>query len=1014
MKASERRFFQDPSIFLSNSIGELAEALKEKLFFSGGHPFDRRLVIVPSLAVRRFLENYFVEDPELGIAAGVEILPLAAAMNELLLTRQPTSIELTFQIEAILREFATQNDEQLRPLKNYLAGGEEERVHGLSEELSELFLGYGRLGGEVLERWKKEEGWQQRIWKRCFAPHAPWIPLAEALAKAEPTGFSLYLFHFSALPSPLLDFFNRCRASYFLFSPSQLFWGDVCSEREKASLHRFLEKKGKAGAALDELLQEQNPLFANLAKGGKGLHNALLDAELETEELYREQTGGTLLHALQKELFLNSSSERAERTRDDSIQIHAASSRLREVELLYDTLLKLIHKGVKPEEISVLAPDISLYFSFIQHVFAVNASPIGFSIYDLPNLYKNRCIHGVELLLSLCERRFDLDSVVQLFAFSPFAKKFDLEGDHPLFRRWAEKAHVRWGVDREMRSHFLGEHAMGEGTWDEGFGRLLFGLGMIEHEQDISPQKDEIEKLGILIKLIYDLKRDLAPMMHEGRRAVSKWLNHLRMLMDSYFVFEAEENRFLSELDALSDSCSHLVEPLPFQSVISLLKKQLFQKKSASHHAGDPYGVRFGNLQEGAALPARVVYLLGMEEEAFPRKNPHHSLCALPASQSKPSDEDRYLFLELLFTASDFFIVSFPNSSPEDGKKLLPSLVVQELLSYLSLELVQEHPHLPSDPDNFVNHESVSWIYYVAAAQREEKPSLFVPHFFEKTALLPPKTGAFTIDLKQLRQLAKNPLRFYFNQTLDFFLPWEKEETEFSLSSLEHVRLTQRAWKEPLSPLLRKAEARGIFPQGAFGNLAQSKLVQEGEEIRTFISTDTLEIEWKEGCKTAQEWKKGCWIVPALKWGEVTLTGTLSEISTQGLLLHGKESFADILKAWPDILFFSLFMQKNEVQLLFLKEKTRKNFQLRDPLSALKKYVQYYLLAQENPSPLFPDWAEPLLRGTEEELTKKIAVEQRDPYRRWLLERDGTPFASAIFNNWVPTLRTLLEDVHEF
>lgn len=1029
LKPSENRFYpqsQLAQLVLSDAIEELAEALKEKLFFSGGHPFDRRVVIVPNFAVKRFLEMRFAEDRDVGISAGVEILLLSSALSELLPSKQPSIIELTFQIEAQLSELIENRkqmvaEESLAPLWKYIEAGEEERLSALSGELAELFLQYSRFGGEFLQKWVVEEGWQQFLWKRCFFPQTQWVPLSDALQTAPAASYALYLFHFSTLSRPLLSFFNRCNATYFLFSPSPLFWGDFCSSKERAFLHRALARQGvKEGQrdAIDKLLDEQNPLFANLSKGGRDFQNLLIDDEVLTEERYIKngKKEGTLLRKLQNEISQNQQDE--EKASDSSIQIHAAMSRLHEVEIFYEGLVKLFTEtAIQPKDVLVLAPDVSLYLPYFQLVFGLNTK-LNFADGDLPKIQKSDPVEGIDLLMEVCKDRFDVRSVFSLFAFPPFAKKFDLDGSMPLYKHWIEQANIRWGVDEEMRRHFLKGEAEGDGTWEEGFGRLLQRLALLTSEEEssflgLSLEKNEIERLGLLIQLIRSLKRDLAPIVEKRKMPVSLWLDHFAMLLESYFTFDSQERELHRELSILAEGCRKIEEPLPFASVIKVLQRELFQKKRGSFQGAQIDQIRFGNLQEGAALPARAIFLLGMEEGVFPRNQRGHPLSALSFERQQkniPSqaEEDRYLFLQLLLCARDFFILSFVSLSPEDGKTLLPSLLIQELHSYLKCTPIAEHS-APS-PQIF-----------------DSGKTPFVAAYFCKTPLLPPNKQS-KIELKDLRRLAKNPLQFYFNETLELFLPWEGAEEEFSLSPLVRTRLMMSGFKKPLEPLLKKAETEGLLPYGAFGKLAERKLLLETQEIRNFLanlplaSEEIWEIEWKEGCKRAEEWKKGGWIVPALKISlseerEVILTGVLSGASTHGLIIHGKESSTELFKAWPDLLLYSLFTGKNEVGLLFLKDQKRLNLKLKDPLLSLKRYIEYYLIALENPSPFFPEWGECLLHGTEEELQKKITAWKtsgvNDPYRDWLFWRDGAPSAAAIFNNWTPALRELFAHLPE-
>ncbi len=1029
----------------SNSIEELADALKERLFFSGGHPFQRRLVIIPNFSIKRYLMLRFAQDPDLNIAAGVEFLPLSHALSELLEKREPTLAELTFQIASVIKEAENKKDELTRkeeeilaPLFDYL-GQNSKQCMSLAEEVARLFLHYGKEGGSFLKEWKKEEGWQQFLWEKSFFPNTSWAPLSECVTylKREQEKPEIYLFHFSSLPTPLFHFFQQCKASFFLFSPSQFFWGDVCGDREKV----FLRGKEKEKHLLDQFLQEQNPLFANLAKGGRDFQNRFLDEEIFSDERYVDLKApvGSLLREVQEELFTNQPPADQNKKRDDTLQVHAAPSRWREVEVLYDNLLKIVgEKKIPPNEILVLAADISLYHPYIEAVFGSQESQLEYAIYDLPRRSKETQIQGIDLLLTLAKRRFETSAIFSLFSFSPFLKKFGLSDEPHLFRSWVEKAKILWGEDAKMQSFFLKQETTSHGTWEEGFGRLLMGLAMVPSENEEGPSswplnlvdKKGVESLGLLIKLIRSLKSDLEWVIEEKRMPLSLWCSYLSSLAESYFFVEQEEKSLLEELEHLSQTCVQITTPFLFEEVITVLEKQLFQRRNASRKSHSLEAVRFENLQEGAALSSRVIALLGMEEGAFPRVQRNHSLCALDAKQFLlGAEEDRFLFLQLLLSAQDVFLISYQNLSQEDGKPVLPSLPVQELLCYVKCDLTHTHTALPCDPANFISKQSYSQTQFAAAQAllAEEEKRFFIPHFYIPSLLnFAAKKERLVVDVRELRKLIKNPLRFYFNQTLGLFLPWESEESEFALSPLVRSLFIKDALTRPADLLVKKAHAKGELPQGVFGEIASRRLQEEVRNTQEFLAEfkishgQVFEIEWEEGCKEAHEWKKGKWVVPALRVPldqdqEALLVGKLEGVTDQGLIFHGKEELPDLFLAFPDLLLFSLFAKREQPEIFLMKEKKSLSVKIQDPLAFLRNYLNYYQLAKEIPSPLFPEWMKVILQGTEGELERKIASWKtsgaKDPYREWLFARDGAPSASAIFQNWAPRLRELFSEL---
>ncbi|MBI2742341.1 MAG: exodeoxyribonuclease V subunit gamma [Chlamydiales bacterium] len=1024
-------------IILSNKLEELADALKERLFFSGGHPFDRRVVIVPSLNIKRFLMMRYADDPDLQIAAGIEIYTLSQAMGELFekdeRRRVPTLLELSFQIEEEIWKLKSVQDEDekalLSPLFSYVA--DEENIAPLSEELALLFLRYGRQERAFLDDWLGQEGWQQSLWRRIFNPTSRWIPLSQLVESTSPAPFPLYIFHFSALPRLFLNFFGRCNSIYFLLSPSPLFWGDLCSDKERAYLRKLLERRGAKEAQksnLEALLGDQNSFFANLSKVGRDFFNELLDANLLEEERYVEPSNeSTLLERIQGDVFEMRSPEGEIFSKDNSIELRGSSSRWKEVGALYEALLEVLDRHaadkapIYAKDILVLAPDITLYLPYIQTIFGASESRLKFTVHDLPRSRESQLVQGLHALIALSTQRFDVNAALNLFSDPSFQKKFGLVSeDLTLFKRWAEKANILWGADADQRSHFLHETSE-EGSWEAGFKRLLLGLAMVapEDEELLSStfplsivDKTEMEKLGLLIRIIRSLKIDLDPILKGEKRPISAWLTYLEHLAQSYLEFEKEERGVFGEIGKLSFSCIELESPVSFQRVIKALEKQLFQVRSSSLASAGLNAIYFGNLQEGAALPARIICMLGMEEGAFPRMEESRSLCALSTHAlgkklPKRNEEDRYLFLQLVLSARDYLLISYQKISAQDGKPLLPSPLVQELVSYIK---------------RGYGSEITSELTQVYPPQKEARPFLSY-----STPSATTSSGSFQVDIADLKKLAKNPLQFYFQKSLGLSLNWEEEEREFSLSALENALIKKRALHQPLSSILKSAEAKGSLPFAHYKELTRIKLAEEIGEMDHFFEKEGLsgdeliEVEWKEGCKQKEELSSGKWILPPLvipleEGSEATLVGKLSGVCKRGLALHAEKGFEGLIKSWPEVLMsmqIPLFEAKTETSLFLLKDKKRVDIRIADPLNSLKEYLKYYQIALHAPSPLFSEWAEPLIHGSEQDLEKKMTASKnsRDPYITWLFARDPSLSAAQIFENWSPLLRNLFDEV---
>jgi exodeoxyribonuclease V gamma subunit len=140
-------------------------------------------------------------------------------------------------------------------------------------------------------------------------------------------------------------------------------------------------------------------------------------------------------------------------------------------------------------------------------------------------------------------------------------------------------------------------------------------------------------------------------------------------------------------LTDLADSSSSAAFDLaiPFEAV-----REHIGAAIESAPAAQPFlsgGVTFCELVPLRAIPFRIVVILGMSDDAFPRG---HSAVGfdLMADHPRPGDrttrnDDRYLFLEALLSARDQLILTVPGRDVRDGRDLPPSVVISDLLDMI-------------------------------------------------------------------------------------------------------------------------------------------------------------------------------------------------------------------------------------------------------------------------------------------------------------------------------------------
>lgn len=1030
-------------VVFGNEVRRLAEKLGDELFASSSHPFENRLVIVPDTSVKDFLFYCFAEHPRLKIAAGVQILPLNQAVMEILDSlaakenrkRIPSFLELTLAIEEkLLSEWKS----QFPSLLQYVDAGHPDRMQKrtstLSDELARLFSRYGLYGQKFLPKWLEDGGWQQALWREIFSNDSNWTFPLEALSamKIEKYQGKIALFGFSHLSLAHLAFFSSIPASLYQLSPCALFWQDATSDKERLFTKRFLQKKGVGINTREEIegyMEAGHPLLGNWGKLGREMLKSLDCFVLNEEEAYLEPSENSLLSQLKRSLL--TLEPLAAEGPDESIQLHSATSKLREVEIMRDVLESLLHRHtqaddpIMPREICVVSPDISSYAPYIQMVF--QQSRFAFVIEGIPLSSASVAVQGFLQLLKLPEERFALSSFEKILRSSSFMQKNGFASDEVfLLSKWLKSAQVRRGLTQNPNS------------WEEGIDRLLYGLALIPDAEgifetwsnEIIPQS-EIELFSRFLELFSEMRSDLEQL--QSHKSASEWLEFFLRVAEKYFQWEWEDELFFQELKSLAFSCRiWQAQVWSFESISRILH-HLAQKPAGevSQTNGQLQKIIFTSMKAGNLSSARILWCLGMDEGAFPRNDARSSLCEMSRLKSGDYfplkvDEDRALFLEMFLRAQDYLIFSYQRIHAEDGKHQGPSLLIEELDHHCGGIVRTEHPAFAFDQSYYVEEAKVKkWApsdYLAAQAYyfSQRKSSLFFAAG-QRAIELPQE---IFIDIRQLKKLASNPLKFYFNETLKIYLKEDEdeEETEFLISHLRKSMLRKMALHSNLAQVLQPLKAQGKLPRGLFQDAALQGLEIEmrdlQRELKAFdVRPDEIRsVQFSASCSDREKSEDFLppLVVELADGRKAYITGTLDDLCPKGLLFHGEKDFKSLVRAFPLYLIYRcLHKEQENAQLLLTKKGLAVPIAIDDPQAELAAYLDYFLLAKQTPSPLLPEWAKSLLMGGIEDFKTALTKDPNydDPYLAYLKRRQGLFDPDQTFLFWASRLRTIFDPI---
>lgn len=941
-------------LYSSNRLEALVEALVEVTGRAPLPPLAPEIVVVQSGGMARWL-SYQLAGAQ-GVCANLDCpFPndfvdrvFRLVLPELVCRPMVDRRVLQWQLLRILPELAERAEFSL--LGDYLGDGGELKRYQLAGRLADRFDQYLLFRPELVLAWEagQDQHWQARLWRElvsrpdCLAGavHRAHLRAQLLAALADPAFVDpglparFAVFGLSSLPPFHLQIFNALAQHldlhFFLFSPSREYWGDIRSEQAIGRLTVELTP--------EELhLSAGNSLLASLGQQGQELFRMLQDCQLAAEhDLFVDPLGGAAgpgrLALLQGDILdLREGGEGAEpevAEPDHSLQIHACASPRRELEVLHDRLLALFEAlpDLAPRDILVMTPDIELYSPLIPTVFGAGGEGgkvrIPFSIADRKVKNEGEVVGAFLALLALRTSRLELARVLAVLEQHPVRARFKLSSeDLELIEGWLLAVNIRWGIDEEHRAE-LGLPATRENSWRFGLDRLLLGYAMDDRDgaafADILPyggmEGSESEVLGSFLDFTEALFVRVRQL--QGSRTLAGWgemlLAMTRDLLEPT-VDQEQEWRFLQEalanlarLQAAADFREEVGFPVVAAHLEALCQGEAL---TGGFLAGR---VTFCELLPMRAVPFRVVCLLGLNDGDYPRSTPLPSFDLIGAAP-RPGDrsrrkDDRYLFLEALLSAREVFYLSYLGQSVRDGSRLLPSVLISELVEYLEkrwpghpVPLIA-HPLQPFSPEYFGARPE---LFSFSEGNLRAARALAGPKSSEvltPEALPEPPDSFRQVTLAELVDFFKNPARFFCRRRLGLHLERESGELpdseNFSLAGLARFQLGSNILQSLVGGLggtrdfLVEARRSGVLPHGSVGKAAFARLIGDVEAVAAKLPPT---VAGQEPLGREGELTLGGFVLS----GRVELLGDLGQLRYR----FAKVKAVDLSDAWLHHLF---------------------------------------------------------------------------------------------------------------
>lgn len=729
------------------------------------------------------------------------------------------------------------------------------RRYQLSIIISRIFDYYMGHRGDWLELWQKgervtsscmskaaldlgeHEVWQADLWRKLTVENdnkiefkRPSQLLFDNLNKIrDKLPEKISIFGISNLPADFIEFYkildNEIGVDFYYLMPCVEYWG-------------YISKRTAIKEKID------NPLLASWGILGRDFLNLLLKSfenDLGGDELTElpKMTNPTLLSCLQNDILqstpLKASSlqKLKEPLNDNSILINSCYSRMREIEVLRDYILDLLESGdMGISDIVVMAPDIDEYIPYIQGVFnrlttdsnedratvkflsEESEAHIPFTIADCSTLWTSKEAETFMKILNIVNSRLYAQDMFDIISSDPVTAKFNLTPDDVIdIHDMIYKANIAWGENREHRKSECGMDN-NLNTWEFGFNRLLAGYAF-DCEEVVSdgtlPLSLGGEK-GILLGKVIQVAKLL--FSYNGKlsqeHTPETWYELMLAIINDFFLLPNDKNENLlplySAVNALFNNwnSARFDDPIPLDVLRYALQNELTQdeRTSSAFFRGS---LTFCKLLPMRNIPFKAVCLIGLNDGEFPRIDTKTGF-DLSQKESRPGDrslrkDDRYIFLETILACRKNLYLSYVGQSNSDNDEIPPSVLISELLDYLSNAtgrksnlFIKKHPLHAFDEKYFKEESDFSSFSKVnCEASKSLRSGTNEPQYFCPEKLPPTDTKLeFTFD--DFVNFFLSPSKFFLNHRLKINLYNKNMNTlrscePFELNSLESYKL---------------------------------------------------------------------------------------------------------------------------------------------------------------------------------------------------------------------------------
>ncbi len=619
---------------------------------------------------------------------------------------------------------------------------------------------------------------------------------------------------------------------------------------------------------------------------------------------------------------------------DRNITLHSCHNPKREVEVLYQELLKLLNDDpmLAAKDLLIMVPELDEYLPHFETVFSDPKADTKLPI----QILKQRNGNPEEVFLKLLKFYSEGEKVthfLDLIASKPVRTQFGITDDLLVFvEKWFEEMNIHNGL-RESDSDYSIEKGV-----VQLFEGLLLKMPAFElyqnHVPFSLPLKSDaffyVSQLHAIFRALVSVKVQI-----EEDKSIDHWLDSA---IEWCAKFMSEASGVKKMLTKLKDeiSMAEFEELLSFDVFKKWLSDQLTSNSASATQFGT--GIQISTYIPFRNIPFKFTAILGLNEGVFPR-NPKRPNFDFIQNVPQPGDrivknDDQLLFLERILSTDKHIHISYIGEG-ENGSLVSP--IVQQLKD--SSILKEEKKHKLHAFEESINSQSAvfaSTNTHLAKKIIDETGKSWRPI----SSNFPPNIEN-EISLKEIIAFYVDPAKYVCTSRLEIQNVFEDNLLDdrqlFKLDGLNKYRIRQRLEQsfnlKEMSEIKSYLTGKGELPKGFNADKTFLKEFSKIEKMAGVIKQkypDQLRKEYID-----------------LKIGAFRIFGSIADISNQTLVksqistVKGKH----IIQLWIEFLISQICLNINSAELIaFNKDEiVRYKFMpISDPESHLNTFLNHF------------------------------------------------------------------------